>query len=114
MARPRTRASGGHGDVRARGWDPGWRPGRIECKDLNGDGTITGADRAIIGSPHPDFTGGLDLNVRRGNWEVCATVFRTFGNKIFNTLKYRHVFRYFDTNVRTDLLAHCLVLDGRF
>src|SRR5207249_1066892 len=38
-------------------WDDGARPGRIKFKDLNGDGTITGADRAITGSPHPDLTG---------------------------------------------------------
>ena len=93
-------------------WTDGARPGRIKFKDLNGDGTITGADRAIIGSPHPDFTGGLDLNLRRGNWEVSATVFGTFGNKIFNAQKYWYVFRYFDTNVRSDLLANSVVLDG--
>src|SRR5207244_5113209 len=74
-------------------WKDGARPGRIKFKDLNGDGTITGADRAIIGSPHPDFTGGLDLNLRRGNWEVSATVFGTLGNKIFNAQKYWYVFR---------------------
>jgi hypothetical protein len=28
---------------------------------VNGDGSITLADRTIIGSPHPDFTAGLDL-----------------------------------------------------
>jgi len=93
-------------------WNDGARPGRIKFKDLNGDGTITGADRAIIGSPHPDFTGGLDLNLRRGAWEVSATVFGTFGNQIFNAQKYWYVFRYFDTNVRSDLLANSVVLDA--
>ena len=93
-------------------WNDGARPGRIKFKDLNGDGTISGADRTIIGSPHPDFTGGLDLAVRRGSWEVSATVFGTFGNKIFNAQKYWYVFRYFDTNVRSDLLANAVVLDG--
>src|SRR4029077_1252297 len=85
---------------------------RIKFKDLNGDGTISGADRTIIGSPHPDFTGGLDLAVRHGAWEVSATVFGTFGNKIFNAQKYWYVFRYFDTNVRSDLLANAVVLDN--
>jgi len=93
-------------------WNDGARPGRIKFKDLNGDGTISGADRTIIGSPHPDFTGGLDLAVRRGSWEVSATVFGTFGNKIFNAQKYWYVFRYFDTNVRSDLLANAVVLDN--
>jgi TonB-linked SusC/RagA family outer membrane protein len=83
----------------------GARPGRIKFKDLNGDGRITGADRAVIGSPHPDFTGGLDLALRHGAWEFSTTVFGTFGNQIFNVQKYWEVFRYFDTNVRKDRLA---------
>lgn len=84
----------------------GARPGRIKFKDLDGDGHITAADRAVIGSPHPKFTGGLDLAVRHGAWEFSATMFGTFGNKIFNVQKYWEVFRYFDTNVRKDRLAN--------
>ena len=84
----------------------GARPGRIKFKDIDGDGQITGADRAIIGSPHPDFTAGLDLSVRHGSWDVSATLFGTFGNDIFNVQKYWDVFRYFDTNVRADRLAN--------
>jgi hypothetical protein len=93
-------------------WNDGARPGRIKFKDLDGDGTITNADRTIIGSPHPDFTGGLDLAVRHGSWDFSATLFATLGNQIFNSQKYWYVFRYFDTNVRNDLLANAVVLDG--
>ena len=93
-------------------WADGARPGRIKFKDLNGDGHITGADRAIIGSPHPSFTGGLDLGLRHGNWDLSATIFGTVGNKIFNEEKYWYVFRYFDTNVRKDLLSNSVVLNG--
>lgn len=84
----------------------GARAGRIKFTDLNGDGQITAADRAIIGSPHPDFTAGFDLSVRHGSWDFSATVFGTFGNDIFNVQKYWDVFRYFDTNVRADRLAN--------
>ena len=93
-------------------WNDGARPGRIKFKDLNGDGSITSADATIIGSPHPKFTGGLDLSLRHGDWDVSATLFGTFGNKIFNAQKYWYVFRYFDTNVRADLQANSVVLDG--
>jgi len=93
-------------------WNDGARPGRIKFKDLDGDGTITANDRAIIGSPHPDFTGGLDFTVRRGSWDLSATLFATVGNQIFNSQKYWYVFRYFDTNVRADLLANSVVLNG--
>ena len=91
----------------------GARAGRIKFKDLNNDGLITAADRDIIGSPHPDFTAGLDLSVRRGQWEVSATLFGTFGNEIFNSQKYWYVFRYFDTNVRSDLLDNAVVLNAQ-
>jgi TonB-linked SusC/RagA family outer membrane protein len=93
-------------------WDDGARPGRIKFKDLNGDGHITAADRTVIGSPHPTFTGGLNLTVRHGSWDLSATVFGNFGNKIFNAQKYWDVFRYFDTNVRADRLDNSVVLDG--
>ena len=90
----------------------GAQPGRIKFRDLDGDGQITAADRTFIGSPHPDFTGGLDLAVRKGNWEVSATVFGSFGGQIFNTQKYWYAFRYFQTNVAKDMLTESAQLDG--
>jgi len=102
----------GNGNAAGQCWTDGARPGRIKFLDLNGDGHITSADRTIIGSPHPDFTAGLDLSVRHGNWDVSATVFASLGNQIFNEEKYWSVFRYFQTNVRSDLLANSAVLDG--
>lgn len=112
-------------------WDSGARPGRIRFVDqptvldtiacpvapgcvglYRPDGLITAADRKIIGSPHPDFTAGLDLALRKGAWEVSATVFGSFGNDIFDAQKYWYVFRYFQTNVRADRLANSVELDG--
>jgi TonB-dependent starch-binding outer membrane protein SusC len=93
-------------------WNSGARPGRIKFQDVNGDGAITSADRTIIGDPHPDFTAGLDLSLRRGAWELSGTVFGSFGGQIFNSQKYWYVFRYFDTNVADDRIANSVVLDG--
>src|SRR6185295_14313204 len=82
------------------------RPVRMaRLKDVNGDGQITLADRTIIGSPHPDFTAGLDLGYRWKNWDLSATVFGVFGNEIFDVQKEFYVFRNFSTNVRRDLLT---------
>ena len=81
-------------------------PGALKFKDLNGDGQITDADRAIIGSPDPKFTGGLDVGYRRGNWDISATIFGSYGNKIFENQMEWYVFREFETNVRKDLLAN--------
>jgi len=87
--------------------------GRIRFVDVNGDGHITAADKTIIGSPHPDFTGGLDLGFRMGAWDFSATIFGTFGNQIFDAQKDFYVFRDFSTNVVKDRLTNsfCLPAD---
>lgn len=92
-------------DVTSHARQDGAAPGRIKFRDVNGDGRVTSADQTIIGSPHPDFTGGLDLGLRWRNWDVSATLFGTFGNDIFDTQKEYYVFRNFSTNVRRDLLT---------
>jgi hypothetical protein len=92
-------------EVTAHATQTGAAPGRIRFKDVNGDGTVTLADRDIIGSPHPDFTAGLDLGLRRGMWDLSATVFGSFGNEIFDVQKEFYVFRNFSTNVREDRLT---------
>jgi TonB-dependent starch-binding outer membrane protein SusC len=77
----------------------------MKFRDVNGDGEITLADRTIIGNPHPKFTTGLDGSVRRGAWELAATVFGSFGNDIWDAQKEFYVFRNFSTNVRADRLT---------
>ena len=84
----------------------GAAPGRIKFTDTNGDGVITLADRTVIGNPNPKFTAGLDGTYRYKSFELGGTVFGTFGNKAFDLQKYWYVFRTFNTNVRSDLLAN--------
>ncbi len=91
-------------DVASHAKQDGAAPGRIKFRDVDGDGEVTLADRTIIGNPHPDFTAGLDLGVRRGNFDLSATLFGTYGNDIFDVQKEFYVFRNFSTNVRKDLL----------
>jgi hypothetical protein len=80
--------------------------GRIKKVDVNGDGRITAADRTIIGSPHPDFTGSFDVGYRMGNFDVASTLFGSFGNDIFDAQKLFYVFRMFQTNVKADLIEN--------
>jgi TonB-linked SusC/RagA family outer membrane protein len=91
---------------------PGCELGRLKFVDTNGDGVITQADRVIIGSPHPDFTGSLDLGFRYGNFDLSGTIFGTFGNDIFDAQKEFYVFHQFSTNVRKDLLANSWTPDN--
>ena len=46
--------------------------GRIRYKDLNGDEEITSEDRAWIGSPHPDFIWGLNINLEYKNFDLSV------------------------------------------
>ena len=84
----------------------GAAPGRIKFKDVNGDGVVDDADRTIIGSPHPNFTMGIDLGAHRGAWDASATIFGTYGNKIFDAQKDFYVFRDFQSNVLKDRLTN--------
>jgi TonB-linked SusC/RagA family outer membrane protein len=93
-------------DVAAHATQDGAAPGRLKFRDINGDGKIDLTDRTIIGSPHPKFTGGLDLGARHGNFDASATFFGSYGNKIFENQMEFYVFREFETNVKKDLLAN--------
>lgn len=90
----------------------GAAPGRLKFRDLNGDGLLNQDDFTIIGDPHPDFTAGLDIALRRGAWDLSLTLFGTFGNDIFDAQKDFYVFRDFSTNVRDDLLENSYCLAG--
>ena len=98
--------------VAAHATQDGAAPGRIRFRDMNGDGVITAQDRTVIGSPHPDFTAGIDLGLEMGAWDFSATFFGTFGNDIFDVQKEFYVFRNFATNVRRDLLTESWTPDN--
>jgi TonB-linked SusC/RagA family outer membrane protein len=62
--------------------------------DTNGDGVpdardgrITDDDRVIIGSPIPDWFGGLNLDASYKNFDVSIFFFGVFGNEILNYAK---------------------------
>jgi len=93
-------------DVKSHATQDGAAPGRIKFRDVNGDGKIDLSDRTIIGSPHPNFTAGVDFGMRRGNFDLSATLFGSYGNKIFENQMEFYVFREFDANVKSDLLAN--------
>jgi TonB-linked SusC/RagA family outer membrane protein len=58
--------------------------GRFTYDDLNNDGTINDEDRQFIGSPHPDFTYGLNLNLAYKNIDVSAFFSGSEGNDGYN------------------------------
>jgi TonB-linked SusC/RagA family outer membrane protein len=64
--------------------DPQTAPGDRKFRDLDGDGKVTGEDRQIIGSPIPDFFGGLNLNGSYKNFDLGIDIYGTYGNDILN------------------------------
>jgi TonB-linked SusC/RagA family outer membrane protein len=62
--------------------------GRFRYTDINGDGVITDADRTFIGNPNPKFTAGLNLAVNYKNFDASVFLYGSFGNKLWNSVKY--------------------------
>lgn len=52
----------------------GRTPGQIKLKDLNNDGQINAEDREIIGSPFPDWSGGITNNFRFKGFDLSVFV----------------------------------------
>lgn len=59
-------------------------PGDIRFKDLNNDGVINADDRTMIGSPWPDFEGGITNTLSFMGFDATAFVQFSHGNQIFN------------------------------
>ena len=59
-------------------------PGHFKFRDVNGDGVINANDRTYIGSPHPDFTSGLNINLRYKNFRTSTNIFMSYGNDMIN------------------------------
>lgn len=60
------------------------QPGHFKFVDQTGDGIITAADRTFIGSPHPDFTGGLNFDLGYGNFDLNMFFYGSYGNEMVN------------------------------
>ncbi len=70
-------------------------PGHFKYKDVNGrdangqltgkpDGRLTVDDRTWIGSPHPDFTGGLNIDLNYGAFNLNMFLYTSIGNEMIN------------------------------
>ena len=58
--------------------------GRFIYDDLDNNGVIDDNDRQFIGSPHPDFTYGVNLNARYKNIDISAFFNGSQGNDAYN------------------------------
>ncbi len=74
--------------------------GRFTYADSDGDGTFNAeADRDYIGSPHPDFTYGINLNFGYKGFDLSAFLNGSQGNEIYN---YDKIYTDFPTFVNSN------------
>ncbi len=79
--------------------------GRFEYEDVNNDGSINDDDRTKIGSPHPDFTFGVNVSLAYKNIDLYAFFSGSVGNDIYHYNKiYTHFPTFFNGNRHVDVL----------
>ncbi|MBL4674717.1 MAG: SusC/RagA family TonB-linked outer membrane protein, partial [Mucilaginibacter sp.] len=66
---------------------PGKGLGRLRFKDLNGDNKIDDKDRTYISTGNPDFTYGLNFNLKWKNLDVSAFFQGVQGLQVYNSYK---------------------------
>lgn len=79
------------------------KPGVFKYRDISGpngvpDGKITADDRTVIGSPHPDFTYGININLEYKNWDLTMFFQGSQGNDVINYVNRWIMFNNFSGN----------------
>lgn len=59
------------------------QPGDFIFADINGDGVINDKDRTQIGSPTPDYTYGINLNLSYKGFDLGVDMMGVYGNEIY-------------------------------
>jgi len=75
-------------DVANHATQDGAAPGRFKFEDINNDGEITPDDRTFIGSPVPDFTGGLNFTLGFKGLDLSVYLYTSLGNEIWNQSRW--------------------------
>lgn len=83
---------------------PDAQPGDLIFVDQNNDGELNEDDLTVIGNPFPDFYSGLNLSATFKKWDLTMQWYGTFGNDVYNYLKYFNTSGVSNTNVKAGLL----------
>ncbi|MGL5318093.1 MAG: SusC/RagA family protein, partial [Bacteroidales bacterium] len=78
--------------------------GDIFYVDQNGDGTMTEADRVVIGNPNPKFTGGFYITSNYKSLSLSVNFTGVYGNEILNAnlLPENEAMNGNSNNIRSD------------
>lgn len=74
------------------------KAGQFIFRDVDNNGVINANDQSIIGSPHPDFTYGLSVNVNYKAFGLTLFGQGVQGNEVFNFVRYWTDFPTFGGN----------------
>ncbi len=79
------------------------KPGVFKYRDISGpagvpDRKITADDRTVIGSPHPDFTYGINIDLEYKNWDLTMFFQGSQGNDVINYVNRWIMFNNFSGN----------------
>ncbi|SHF00402.1 TonB-linked outer membrane protein, SusC/RagA family [Mariniphaga anaerophila] len=90
-------------EIIADGWEGKGFIGGPRFDDVNNDGELTEADRKVLGSPEPDFQGGL-RNVLSYKGFTFDMFFQfTYGNEILNRSRETSLFGKNEFNLSTEV-----------
>jgi len=80
-------------------------PGHFKYRNVNDeDNVINADDETYIGSPHPDFTGGLNLNLAYGDIDLNLFFYGSYGNEMVNYVRRWIDYGMFNGGVSKDAL----------
>jgi TonB-linked SusC/RagA family outer membrane protein len=79
-------------------------PGHFEFVDTNKDGVISPADRTFIGSPHPKFTGGVNIDLGYSGFNLNMFFYGSYGNKLINYVSRWIDYGQFNGGLSKDVL----------
>ena len=87
--------------------------GRLQYADIDGVAGINDSDRTVIGSPHPDFTYGININMEYKNFDLMMFWNGSQGNDIYNYSKiYSDFPTFFNGNRSTRVLDAWTAANG--
>lgn len=67
---------------------PGIQIGKRSYVDIDTSGTITPADRTIVGNAQPDFIGGITNNFSYKGFDLSIFFEYSYGNEIYNATRF--------------------------
>ncbi len=66
---------------------PNAKPGDLIFVDADGNGSINNDDRVDLGSPYPDFTGGINLELEYAGFDVSAFLYAALGQEVYDATR---------------------------